>query len=56
MVAKEEKFRPIRDGKFAYDYENGCYYDGDWLNNKRHGFGKFIWPSGASYDGHYNED
>ena len=33
----------------AYNYSNGCHYDGNWRANRRHGQGTFKWPGGAIY-------
>jgi hypothetical protein len=32
-----------RNGKGKITFANGDVYDGDWLNDKRHGKGKYIW-------------
>ena len=34
---KDRKFH----GKGKYTYVNGDYYEGEWLNDKEHGFGLF---------------
>ncbi|WP_373325948.1 hypothetical protein [Streptococcus suis] len=32
-------------------YIDGCKYDGDWKEDKRHGHGRLVWPDGKSCDG-----
>ena len=32
-------------------YTNGDSYEGDWINNKRNGKGKYIWKDGDIYEG-----
>ena len=31
-------------------------YEGDYLNDKKHGYGMFTWASGNTYKGEYKED
>lgn len=31
-------------------------YDGEYLNDKKHGYGKFKWQSGGQYTGYYAND
>lgn len=35
---------------------DGSIYDGDWLDNKRHGYGRWTHPDGASYAGQWVDD
>lgn len=35
----------------ANDKYKGFFYEGEWLNNKRHGVGTVIWPNGNKYVG-----
>ena len=36
--------------------DNETYsYDGDWVKHDRQGFGTFIWSSGDTYTGNWNE-
>ena len=37
----------------TYTWENGDEYDGDWKNNKKHGFCTFYWNNGDKYFGEY---
>jgi len=30
-----------------------CIYDGEWVSNRFHGHGKFIWADGRSYEGEF---
>ena len=34
-----------------YDTEGKSYYDGDWVNNVRHGWGTRQYPTGNLYQG-----
>ena len=43
-----------RHGKGKYLYENGDIYEGDWKNNKMHGYGQYRTPSGIMYVLKYN--
>ena len=36
-------------GKYIYD--NGCIYEGDWVNSKMEGSGVYTWPDNRSYKG-----
>ena len=31
-------------------------YEGQWKNNKMHGFGIIVWPGGDIFEGEFNED
>ena len=37
----------------SHTFVNGCHYQGEWVGNKRHGYGVYTWPSGAKYEGEY---
>ena len=37
-------------------YANGDEFEGDFLENKKHGFGKYIYADKTYYEGHYKED
>lgn len=37
----------------TYKYEDGKKYKGDFMRNKRHGYGVFTWPNGKIYEGHW---
>ena len=49
MIINPQEF--MINGKGAYQYDNGFFYDGSWNKYKRdgHGFCKFI--SGITYEG-----
>jgi len=32
-------------------FKNGARYTGEWLKNKKHGEGTFIYPDGSKYEG-----
>lgn len=40
----------------SHQFQNGCHYQGEWVSNKRHGYGVYTWPSGAKYEGEYQYD
>jgi hypothetical protein len=31
-------------------------YDGQWKNDMKYGYGRFVWPNGAWYDGEWKDD
>ena len=31
--------------------DNGCKYEGNFVNGMMHGSGKFTWPNGVEYEG-----
>lgn len=35
---------------------DGAKYQGNWLNNKAHGLGKFNHADGDEYDGNWEDD
>ena len=37
-------------------YEDGSVYEGDWLNDLRHGHGKYTWPNAIVYNGEWKND
>ena len=39
-----------------HEYANGCFYDGNWKANRKHGQGTFKWPSGAIFTGEFKDD
>ena len=45
-----------KEERKTYNYSNGCFYDGMWRSNRRHGEGVFKWPSGAMYKGEFKND
>ncbi|XP_058750376.1 phosphatidylinositol 4-phosphate 5-kinase 8-like [Vicia villosa] len=38
-------------GKGKYTWSNGTIYEGDWVDGKRTGKGRIIWPCGKKYKG-----
>lgn len=34
-----------------YKFKSGARYEGEWLNNKKHGQGTFYYPDGSKYEG-----
>ena len=43
------------NGWGKYRYNNG-YYDGFWLNSKKHGYGLYNWKDGGKYIGNWTND
>ena len=37
-------------------YADGAWYEGQWRDGKKHGFGTFAWASGARYEGGWRDD
>lgn len=37
-------------------YEDGRIYNGEYLNDKKHGHGVYTWPNGKKYDGDWLND
>ena len=46
----------LREEYKIHEYKNGCVYEGMWRGAKRHGQGRFKWPSGSEYFGNYVND
>ena len=38
-----------------YHEPTGCKYEGDFLNGKFDGVGKYLWPDGSIYEGEFKE-
>ena len=46
----------VKDGKGKEYYSNGnIKYDGEFINDKREGKGKFIWEDGEYYIGEWKD-
>jgi hypothetical protein len=39
------------NGKGVYEWKDGRKYDGEYLNDKKHGFGIYYWADGRRYEG-----
>jgi len=37
-------------------HADGDIYEGEWLDDKAHGFGVYTHTDGAKYEGYWNED
>ncbi len=35
---------------------SGAVYSGEWINNKKHGHGRFVFQSGRVYEGQFDAD
>lgn len=44
------------NGTTTKTYDNGDFYEGDFLNRKRHGQGKMVYNSGGIYEGKWVKD
>ncbi|XP_047094878.1 phosphatidylinositol 4-phosphate 5-kinase 9-like [Lolium rigidum] len=45
----------IPEGTGRYIWSgSSCVYEGEWRRGMRHGQGKTLWPSGATYEGEYS--
>lgn len=38
-------------GKGIFRWPDGRVYEGDYVDDKKEGFGKVIWPDGRIYEG-----
>lgn len=44
-------------GKWRSAQEEPCdWYEGGYANDRKNGFGKYVWADGASYEGGFKED
>ena len=41
----------LHQGRIQYDTDGHSFYEGDWVNNKRHGYGVRRYKSGNVYEG-----
>lgn len=41
------------DGKGVFSWPDGRKYEGDYLEDKKHGLGTFCWPDGRRYVGEW---
>ncbi len=39
------------DGRGIFKWKDGSIYEGDYKDNKKHGFGKYIDKEGKTYEG-----
>ena len=42
-------------GPFRYE-DTSCDYIGQYIDNKRHGYGELVWPDGSIYEGQFVHD
>lgn len=43
------------NGKGVYKWEDGRTYEGEYLNDKKHGYGEYTWADGRKYIGQWAE-
>ncbi len=43
-------------GRGIFYYANGSKYKGDWVNDKKQGWGTYDWQDGSRYEGQWNGD
>lgn len=46
----------IRDDKKRFPFVQGSTYNGQWQNDKKHGFGTLVYPDGTKYEGDWVAD
>ena len=51
-LSKEPNLKFISE----YVYPNGSIYRGQMKGENRHGYGIQLWPDGAKYEGHWNDN
>jgi len=39
------------EGQGVFTWVDGRKYEGEYLDDKKHGYGKFVWPDGRIYKG-----
>jgi hypothetical protein len=44
---------PLSEERSEVVFKNGAVYKGQWIGEKKHGFGVQIWPDGARYEGYW---
>ena len=44
---KEKKEKGIKEARETFKYDDGAEYNGEWLNEKREGWGTVTWPDGS---------
>ena len=42
-------------GKGKFMYKNGRSYEGDYVNDKKHGYGVYTWENGSTFEGSWFE-
>ena len=43
------------NGRGIYTWKDGRKYEGQYVNDKKHGYGVYVWPDGRSINGNYLE-
>ncbi len=38
------------------NYNNGDFYEGEWRDDMKEGYGRYAWANGSSYQGHWEVD
>uniref|UniRef100_A0A3B3YS93 Junctophilin 1b n=1 Tax=Poecilia mexicana TaxID=48701 RepID=A0A3B3YS93_9TELE len=46
----------MRNGFGVSERSNGMKYEGEWLNNKRHGYGCTVFPDSTKEEGKYKNN
>lgn len=41
------------DGQGLFSWADNRKYQGEYLEDKKHGYGVFTWPDGRQYDGQW---
>lgn len=42
---------PLRVFQGVYKFKNGARYIGEYVKNRKHGQGSFVYPDGSRYEG-----
>ena len=57
FIMKVNLLMAKKEGNGQYMFENGCYYIGQWLNDKMHGNGIIFYKNGKiNYEGEFAND
>lgn len=52
-----ETYKGLRDGFGKYQFADGGYYEGQWKQNKMHGYGTLFYGVGKkAYEGQFDSD
>lgn len=51
-----EKGGRLAGNRSAPKFVAGAKYAGDWVDNRKHGYGTQTWPKGDKYEGDWNQD
>ncbi|CAK93235.1 unnamed protein product (macronuclear) [Paramecium tetraurelia] len=55
-TAEELKNRKEREKRFTFEFDDGSKYIGEWVGNKRDGYGVMEWKDGTKYEGFWKNN